>query len=235
MNLQVLATRLAALGLLAISFASQAADIPRPVYRGEIRPMELPYYNWSGFYLGINGGYAWGTSGWTVAPVNVLDAKPTGWLVGLTAGYNLQFGSVVVGIEADYDWADIKSSDTCAAVFVCGTKSSYLATVRGRLGYAFDRFLPYVSGGAAVGDIRADIPLVALSSRSHQVGWTVGGGLEYGFAGNWSAKLEYLYVDLGSFDSGFVAPLAAANIDFKDNIVRAGLNYRFSGPLFARF
>jgi outer membrane immunogenic protein len=74
---------------------------------------------------------------------------------------------------------------------------------------------------------------VAVSSSSSQLGWTIGAGLEYAFMGNWSAKLEYLYVDLGNFDAG-IAPVVNT-VSFKENIVRAGLNYKFSGPIFSRF
>jgi outer membrane immunogenic protein len=235
MKFKLFGTSIAALGLLATSFSAQAADIPRPVYKG-IRPV-VAYYNWTGFYLGINAGYGWGTSDWTVAAVNALSAKPKGWMVGATLGYNYQIGSVVLGIEGDFDWADIKSSDTCIIAVTCDTKSSYLGTVRARFGYAFDRWLPYITAGGAFGDVKADVtaPGVALSSSKNQIGWTVGGGVEYAFVGNWSAKLEYLYVDLGSYDTGFSAPLAATNVNFKENVVRAGLNYKFSGPIFSRW
>ena len=110
-------------------------------------------------------------------------------------------------------------------------------TFRGRVGYAFDRWLPYFTGGGAYGKRQGDrqrlVGVAAASMSSNQLGWTVGGGVEYAFMGNWTAKLEYLYVDLGSFDAD-VAP-AVNNVSFKENIVRAGLNYKFSGPIFSRF
>jgi len=91
--------------------------------------------------------------------------------------------------------------------------------------------LPYITGGGAYGNVKAtaiDIPTGSVlgTASKNQLGWTVGAGLEYAFLGNWTAKIEYLYVDLGSFDAG-LAPLAA-NVSFKENIVRAGLNYKFS-------
>ncbi len=119
----------------------------------------------------------------------------------------------------------------------CSTENTWLATFRGRVGYAFDRWLPYITGGGAYGRVAAkvDVPPVgfAASSSSNQLGWTVGVGLEYAFLSNWSAKIEYLYVDLGSFNSAPVAPVN--NVSFKENIVRAGLNYKFSGPIFSRY
>jgi len=97
-----------------------------------------------------------------------------------------------------------------------------------------DRWLPYVTGGAAYGKVKASLVAATTDSVSkNQLGWTIGGGLEHAFMGNWTAKLEYLYVDLGSFNAD-VAP-AVNNISFKEHIVRAGLNYKFSGPLNSRF
>jgi outer membrane immunogenic protein len=234
MKFKLIGAGVAAMAVLAASFSAEAADIPRPVYKGPIRPA-VAYYNWTGFYLGINGGYGWGTSDWTSLGVNIVSSKPKGWMIGGTLGYNYQVGSFVWGIEADLDWADVKSSDACLLVLTCDTKNSYLGTIRGRIGYAFDRWLPYFTGGGAYGDINASIPGLGLSATKSQFGWTVGGGLEYAFLGNWSAKLEYLYVDLGSFDTGFAAPATSVNVNFKENIVRAGLNYKFSGPIFSRW
>jgi outer membrane immunogenic protein len=232
MKFKLFGTVGAALALLAASFSAQAADIPRPIYKGTVHPV-VAYYNWTGFYIGINGGYAWGKSEWTVPPVSL---KPTGWLLGGTLGYNYQVGSFVLGIEGDYDWANVKASSACAVIFTCETKNSFLATVRGRLGYAFDRWLPYITGGVAYGDIKATASLgpFSASSSKNKIGWTLGGGLEYAFLGNWSGKIEYLYVDLGNFDPGFVAPLTSS-VSLQENIVRAGLNYKFSGPIFSRY
>jgi outer membrane immunogenic protein len=232
MNSKIFGTALAAFGFLASTFATQAADIPRPVYKG-VHPV-VAYYNWTGFYVGINGGYGWGTSDWSGAPT--ANNKPKGWLAGGTLGYNYQVGSIVWGLEGDFDWSNVKGNATCAAGVVCSTEDRWLATFRGRIGYAFDRWLPYITGGGAYGDVRANITVpafgIAATSSSDQLGWTVGAGLEYAFLSNWSAKIEYLYVDLGSFNSA--APLVN-NVSFKENIVRAGLNYKFSGPIFSRF
>ena len=92
--------------------------------------------------------------------------------------------------------------------------------MRGRVGYAFDRILPYVTGGLAIGNVKADTPFT--SSDNTRAGWTVGGGLEFALAGPWTAKVEYLYADLGKDST-----LAGTNMDFHTNVVRAGLNYRF--------
>ena len=229
MTFKLIKAGVAAIALLAIPFAAQAADVPikAPYYKGQ--HSMVSYYNWTGFYAGVNAGYGFGTSTWS-APV--ASPKPKGFLGGGTAGYNWQSGAIVYGVEGDFDWSNVKGTVVCAGVVTCETSSSWLATFRGRVGYAFDRWLPYITAGGAYGSVKAT-PGVGLASSSNQLGWTGGVGIEYAFMGNWSAKLEYLYVDLGSFNAA-VAP-AVNNVSFKENIVRAGLNYKFSGPIFSRF
>jgi outer membrane immunogenic protein len=99
--------------------------------------------------------------------------------------------------------------------------------VRGRAGYAFDRFMPFVAGGLAVGDIRATAPGFAGATQTN-AGWTVGGGLEFALSNNWTAKAEYLHVDLGNMNCGFSCGAAAGNsVSLREDIVRGGVNYRF--------
>ena len=223
---------------LLLGGTSFAANLPgKPFYKGAPRSV-VSYYNWTGFYAGVNVGYGMGTSQWELVPGTSI--KPKGILAGGTVGYNWQSGSIVYGIESDFDWSSVKGSVNCGApvVFSCETSSSWLATFRGRVGYAFDRWLPYVTAGGAYGNVKATasipvLPGVSTSASSSQFGWAFGAGLEYAVMGNWTAKLEYLYVDLGSFDAG-TAPITN-NVTFKENILRAGLNYKFSGPVFSRF
>jgi outer membrane immunogenic protein len=232
MKFKLIGAGVAALSLLATSFSAEAADIPRPYYKAAPRAV-VAYYNWTGFYAGIYGGYGWGSSDWSAVPS--ASNKPKGGVFGGTLGYNYQVGSVVWGLEGDLGWSGVKGSATCVGVFTCETSNTYLGTIRGRVGYAFDRWLPYITAGGAYGNIKATTSLAGISASTSKdkFGWTAGAGLEYAFLGNWSAKLEYLYVDLGSFDTG-PAPIVN-NVSFKENIVRAGLNYKFSGPLFTRF
>lgn len=229
MKFKLLGTGIAALGLLAASVAAQAADLPRgPYLKAPMR--SLAGYDWTGVYIGINGGYAWGTSDWSVP---VTSTSPAGWLVGGTLGFNYQIGTFVLGLEGDYDWANINGSTVCAAPFTCGTSSKYLATARGRFGIAFDRWLPFVTGGVAFSEINANGTIAAAAVSQQRTGWTFGGGLEYAFLPNWTVKAEYLYVDLGNFDPGFAAPLVSS-VSLKESVVRAGINYKFSG-LFGRY
>jgi outer membrane immunogenic protein len=109
----------------------------------------------------------------------------------------------------------------------CDTSNTWFATFRGRAGYAFDRFMPYVTGGGAYGNIKASLSPLGLTATESKFGYTFGGGLEYAFPGNWTAKIEYLYVDLGKFDTGFTAPVVN-EVSFSQNIVRVGLNYKFT-------
>jgi outer membrane immunogenic protein len=236
MKFKLYGTGLAAVLLLATSFSAQGADIPiqRPIYKGV--HSVVAYYNWTGFYLGINAGYGFGTSSWSAVPGTSI--KPTGFMVGGTLGYNYQVGSMVYGLEGDFDWSGVKGSVSCGAGLVnCETSNTWLGTFRGRLGYAFDRWLPYLTAGGAFGNVKAtaSVPILgaAVSTSKTQIGWTVGAGLEYAFLSNWTAKIEYLYVDLGSFDTG-PAPFVN-NVSFKESIVRAGLNYKFAGPIFSRY
>ena len=208
---------------------AQAADMPRanplPYYKA---PVEAPF-SWTGFYFGINGGYGWGRSSWSDPTLGADSGtfNTSGGLVGGTVGYNYQFGQAVVGVEGDIDWADINGTTNTACPLGCKTTDNWLSTVRGRLGYAADRFMPFVTGGAAFGDIRASTPGFAGASNTN-AGWTVGAGLEFAIAGNWTAKAEYLYVDLGKFNCGIsCGALATDNVSFTTNIVRAGVNYRF--------
>jgi outer membrane immunogenic protein len=215
-----------AIGALMSAQCAVAADLSvAPLYKAPL-PAMAPAYNWSGFYLGINGGGGWGHSNWDTSSDRI---GLSGGLVGGTAGYNWQIGSAVLGLEGDIDWANLKgtsSSTLCPAG--CSTSDTWLSTVRGRAGYAFGGVLPYLTGGLAVGDIRAATPGFAGASNT-SAGWTAGGGIEFALPGNWSAKAEYLYVDLGKFNCGTACNgLPTDNVSMHDNVVRAGVNYRFN-------
>jgi outer membrane immunogenic protein len=215
---------LACVGIAALGGAAAAADLPpaggAPYYKAPA-VYAPPAYTWSGFYLGINGGGAWGTSSWTTPG----SFDTSGGFVGGTIGYNYQMDQAVLGVEGDIDWADINGSASCSTGS-CKTNDNWLATVRGRLGYAADRFMPYVTGGLAVGDIQAAAPGFPGGSVTN-AGWTAGGGIEFALPGHWSAKAEYLYVDLGNFSCGISCGSTAQTVSFTANLFRGGINYRF--------
>jgi outer membrane immunogenic protein len=213
----------AGVALLALAGTGAAADLyPAPYYRAPAAPYAVPLFTWTGFYLGLNGGGAFGSSTWDSAG----SINTSGGLVGGTIGYNYQVNHFVVGAEADIDWAGISGTTTTAACPAgCKTGDSWLSTIRGRAGYAADRFLPFITGGAALGNINATT--AGLTTSATNAGWTVGAGLEFSFSPNWSAKAEYLYVNLGKFNCGFNCGAPTDNVSFSANIVRGGINYRF--------
>lgn len=215
--------------------AARAADLPArtpaPVYKA---PAALPY-NWSGFYLGLNGGYGWGRSSWSDPTVGADSGSfnTSGGLIGGQMGYNWQTGAAVIGIETDADWTNIKGSTAgpggvCAidAAGMCQTQQNWIGTTRLRLGYAADRWLPYVTGGVAYGDIQAN--QITGNASTTRAGWTAGGGLEVGLDRNWSAKVEYLHIDLGTAVLFSAATGASSlSVPVTNDVVRAGVNYRF--------
>src|SRR6185312_7753145 len=163
-------TSLAALALLAIPFAASAADMPvKNYYKGAPRSV-MSYYNWSGLYVGAVVGYGFGSSTWSPSGLSI---SPKGMMYGATLGYNWQMGSFVYGLEGDYSISSVKGSVACLA-FSCETSNTSLGTVRGRIGYAMDRFLPYFTAGAAFGNIKASTTAGNGDSAS-KIGWALGG------------------------------------------------------------
>jgi outer membrane immunogenic protein len=253
------------LSLVGFVGAATAADLPARSYT-KAPAMFDPAYSWTGFYIGIEGGGDWGRSqhyqndpAASAAAVRAgLPARlglpqtsginVSGALVGGTVGYNYQFGNdVVIGIENDISWTNNKGTAGYIAPFITTdtgqTSQSWLDTLRGRLGFAANRWMVFGSGGAAFTNevFRVCNIAVGCGGQSKTVtGWTAGAGAEYAFAGNWSAKLEYLHADFGSqsfaripINAGF---FAARSVTLTDDIVRAGVNYKFGwgGPAAAR-
>jgi len=200
----------AALVTVTMMAAANAADI----LRREAMPMSAPAYylpnNWTGFYVGINGGGGWGSSDWSGN-----SFATSGGFVGGTIGYNWQLGQGVFGLEGDIDWSNIRGSTACG-ITSCETHNDWLGTVRGRFGYSFDRFMPYVTGGLAFGGVHQNV-VGFLNTNDTKLGWTLGVGVEGIISGPWTGKIEYLYVDLNN----------SAIADFRANLLRAGFNYRF--------
>jgi outer membrane immunogenic protein len=218
---------LAGVALSSLVTAASAADLAARPYT-KAPALVSPGYNWSGFYAGVMGGYAWKSGGWA------NDAK--GGFGGGTIGYNWQApgSQFVFGLEVDAAGSGLKDT---ASEFIPGVglvtgedKVDAFGSVTGRLGFAADATLFYFKGGYAWADnkISASVPGVITFSDSHvHSGYTVGGGLEYMFAPNWSAKVEYMYANLSSENYTFApgASFASGTIDF--NTIKAGLNYHF--------
>jgi outer membrane immunogenic protein len=250
-------TSLAATAFVATSLiAAQAAELP-------VQPPPAPvYYNWTGPYLGLNLGGSWGHQSGDIFDERGLEifdftTHPNGVIGGGQIGFNWQFApwfgwgnGTVLGLEADIqgsserDSADFAILDARVPVSAnFGDKLEWFGTVRGRVGIAFDRVLPYVTGGWAVGNrkISGEITEGAVetlfsASGSNLSGWTVGGGVEWAFWDHWTAKFEYLYIDFGNRDNNNaffgptvvpVSPFHLTADHFIENIARAGVNYKF--------
>ncbi|MGA7233864.1 MAG: TonB-dependent receptor, partial [Xanthobacteraceae bacterium] len=188
-------------------------------------------YNWSGFYLGLNAGGAFGINTVSASPGGgSASVKEPGFLGGAQVGANYQTGPVVWGFEADYD-ASTQNKSLPAGVLTGSTSQMpWLATLRGRFGIAFDRYLVYATAGGAAGELRsiANIPAGTTNTTVTYGTWTAGAGLEYGITDNLSARVEYLYLDKGHIATGAIGPPATTITSrVQDNLVRAGLNYRF--------
>jgi outer membrane immunogenic protein len=258
---------IAALGLIGtpVLAADMAVKAPPPA-----RPVPAPVYSWTGFYIGGNVGYSVGRNKATdlFAPANPgntppesFTLSPAGWLGGGQIGYNWQpTSNWVFGIEGDWQWTGQKDS---VCIFAClvgagpppgqilgltvDQQIRWLATLRGRVGYAQQGWLWYVTGGAAWAGLRENDTFftgsTSLGTRQAsgslsdtRSGWTLGGGVETALVGNWSAKLEYLYVGLGDITNAFAFPnppgatfFETVHTQVHDHIVRVGLNYRFGG------
>lgn len=240
--------------LLAMTVLSgQAFAADAIVSAPEPAPVEYSAFSWTGGYIGAHAGYGWGKS-LDVNNPKANEQKPKGGFGGLQAGYNWQFdNNVVLGAEADVSFGSVKKNWGGANIndpYYGSDKLSTNGTVRARLGYAADRFLPYITGGLAWGQTKYSLGCDAArvgetigtcytggknfetSNKKTVTGWTAGAGLEYAVTDNWTVKGEYLYKDFGKNKVLLLDPNAAADINnrnFKTKIneVRIGVNYKF--------
>lgn len=265
---------LASIAAIALTAPAAAADLPARAYKAP-PPVVAPIYNWTGFYIGANAGYAWGNGDTSYDPLpnpvafinlapTTVGLSPRGPLAGGQLGYNWQVGTFVGGFEADIQWSDIHANALVSPIiqnngtpFGAGSflstteKIKWFGTVRARAGFtATDTLLLYATGGLAYGDVEytANTNFLPVGTIQYptafsktKVGWTVGAGAEWAFAPNWSAKFEYLHYDLGN-ESTIAAPLPA-NPPFQvgyswktsGDLARVGINYRWGGPVVARY
>jgi outer membrane immunogenic protein len=231
---------LAAAPALAADLPPSMPPPPPPRAPAAYIPVAPPMYNWGGIYIGINGGYGFGTSNWTFPAADggsTGNFNTKGALAGATFGANFQTGQFVFGIEGDGDWSGIKgsTSTTNLVCAVCQTSNDWLATLRARAGVAWDRVLIYGTAGGAAGEIKATLAAVippGASSSSTEFGWTAGAGMEFGITDNLTAKVEYLYVDLQN--GSLSCPAATCGtamtvpVSFTSSLARAGLNLKFN-------
>lgn len=200
---------LAAAVAVLMAGAASAADLgrgPAPYYAPA--PMGGGY-NWGGFYAGVNAGYEWGK-------VSNTSGNPSGLAGGIQGGYNWQNGQFVYGAETDLQLSG--ADDTFAP---WKFSNPWFGTLRGRVGYAMNNILFYGTGGLAYGDLKGE--LSGLTETKTEFGWTLGAGMEVGLTPNWSAKVEYLYMDLGSRTFS----ITGTDNGFSASVLRFGVNYHF--------
>ncbi len=228
-----------------------AADLPVKARPAPVPPPAVAF-NWTGFYVGGHVGYGWSRKEWTAIDVTDNGVTETrggtvdGFLGGAQVGYNWQVNRVVLGVEGDFSWADLVGNTCDPRLFLvtCHSKVDWLGTLTARIGGTADRALLYLKGGVAwVHDNHALQRTLATASFSDtRAGWTVGAGIEYAFAPNWSAKLEYNYVDFGTdriaTTVGVLTPgTVTLDLEQRLHVVKAGANYRFGwgGPLVTKY
>lgn len=229
--------------------SANAADLSRPAYAPP-----PPAYSWTGFYWGLNIGYSWGTfkreytetiPGFGTGTTSESQSM-NGVIGGFQSGYNYQFGNWAWGLETDIQASGQKGSTTycffasCAVSVAAEHKLPWFGTARSRLGILWSpAVLVYGTAGAAFGQVKSsyvenmgNVTVATLNTNNTRAGWTAGAGIEGALGGGWSAKLEYLYIDLGkqTGNSATVVGTAASWSErTTDNIVRVGLNYKWGG------
>jgi outer membrane immunogenic protein len=215
--------------------AAHAADIVRPLVSPQLAPAALAASTWTGFYAGVQGGFGAGHSdgtqnaGGSFFPVVPYSIDPRGFLGGGHAGYNLQIGHWVLGVEGDIEAADVKGLTTFSTAghdYFFNAKADMLASARARAGFGQNNWLLYATGGLAFGDVSTP-PLNALNDM--RAGWTLGAGFEYAINPAWSARLEYRYTDLGTKRANGGEPGATDDNAFNFHAVRIGVSYKFGG------
>jgi outer membrane immunogenic protein len=231
-----------ALSLIAFEAAARAADLPPAP---QLPPLEAQPV-WSGFYAGLNVGGAFGSSrnAFNIAGFGLptFNTPLAGVVGGGEAGYNWQTGPWVLGLEANFDGSGLSGSRNAPCLPpLCGAlaasyaqRLSWFGTLRPRIGYALGNWLFYATGGGVLGQVYTNATaavgsLIATDNRSQtRDGWTLGGGVEVELLAGWSAKIEYLYLDLGSRTTTYLLTPPISNASrFSANVITAGVNYHF--------
>jgi outer membrane immunogenic protein len=231
----------ASIAAVLLATGAQAADLGRrPVYKAAPPPVSV--WSWTGVYVGANVGAVRGRSTIDNGPpgINGLwlpgpsSNNGTGFIGGLQAGYNWQISQAVIGIEGDISWSSLSRSTTVLTTGpdIYSSRLTWLGTIRGRLGWAFDRVLVYGTGGVAFANLSNQYTslggiLFTATPESSRTGWTAGGGIEYAWTDHWTVKAEYLHVDLSSKNA--LSTAGSYAFVFKDrlDIGRVGINYKF--------
>ncbi|WP_417690938.1 outer membrane protein [Roseibium sp.] len=218
--------RLALVGMTALvsglSAQALAADLPYPSDPAPTTysdPVAAARFDWTGAYVGGNVGWGWGN----FENSGAADTEANGVQGGVHAGYNYMITpNFLAGVEADFQLSDLSDTGTLGGV-TAETSSDWNASIRGRLGFTFDRFLVYGAGGLAVAD--QSLKVGGSSDDATAIGWTLGGGVEGAVTNNITARLEYVHQNFGSEDFNISGTQYQSELD--DNIVRFGMSYKF--------
>jgi outer membrane immunogenic protein len=216
---------LASVGVVAMATAATAADLPAR-YPTKAPAYVVPLYNWTGFYLGAHVGWGW---------ADFDGGKDNGFVGGGQLGFNYQINQFVIGVEGDVSWTDIGESVTGfvgAVPLTVSLTNDWIATLAARAGVAVGatgNVLLYVKGGVAWTDwsVSATALGVTASVGDTATGYILGAGIEYGFTPNWTAKLEYNYLDFNG--SSLTLAGVTTNYDLSHSVVKVGVNYKFGG------
>ena len=225
---------------LSAGGSALAADLPTYKAPPPMAPLSPPF-SWTGFYLGLQGGYGWGELDWVfTAGGSTTSHWSTGGLIGGEAGYNYQFApNWVAGLEGSAAWADITGQSICPNPnATCRTKADFVGDISGRLGFALDRTLFFAKGGLALVDQDHFVNFPATPANKEEggngvrAGYLLGGGVEYAFTNNITAKIEYNYIGLGDNTFNFTRVATGAFVERTRELqdyqtLKAGLNYKF--------
>jgi outer membrane immunogenic protein len=221
-----ISTLLAAASLLALSQAAYAADMSRPVYKAA--PPPAPVWTWQGLYIGGHLGGGWASDDVTATGFGTGSLDSSGFIGGGQIGYNFQLNpNWVVGVEGDISWSGVDGSRNVGA-FAATSDHNWYATLAGRLGYTTGPWMIYGKGGGAWADVDYAGTVAGVSSTwgDTRSGWMVGVGLEWMFAPQWSAKVEYNYLDFGGTTRTLPALGTVVTTDSQVNLIKVGINYK---------
>jgi outer membrane immunogenic protein len=245
---------LGTVGLIALGMAAPAvaADLPARTYTKAPPPVVAAVYDWSGFYIGGNGGFGTSRKVWDNITVGGLvvanegNHDATGGVAGGQIGYRWQTGGWVFGLEAQGDWADLRGSNISlfTPAFTNRSRIDAFGLFTGQIGYAWNNVLWYAKGGAAVTSDRYNglftaTGALADSARETRFGGAAGTGLEFGFAPNWSAGFEYDHLFMGNRNLNFITPAGVASVSERIrqdvDLFTVRINYRWGGPVIAKY
>ncbi|MGO3934296.1 outer membrane beta-barrel protein [Rhodopseudomonas pseudopalustris] len=237
---------LGTVGVMALGLApAMAADLPARAYT-KAPPVIAVVYDWSGFYIGANAGWGSARDSWNAGGFDLGSHDATGAVAGGQIGYRWQAANWVFGLEAQGNWADLSGSniDAVLPAWTNHSKLTAFGLFTGQVGYAWNNALLYVKGGAAVTSTKYDTysfgAIGASSNDQTRWGGTVGVGFEYGFAPNWSVGVEYNHIFTSRFDADFYNNDGSGyqgtyRVGGDVDLVTARLNYRWGGPVVARY